>query len=190
MNPPEVRHRMDQIITDVNADPWVLASTQNKGLIYKLLDDQDGLHIHQARWRELCDSPTLLQASPLVLIGHSNGGAAAVNVARSLEEKGKVVDLLFTADSVLTLDDNGDPYQVPLNVRTNLNSYSIPVFPIWWVASFPFGKKNQREYGGARAGILNIGLPLPEPGALEQGKFPSMTSQEATCSIPATNTQR
>jgi pimeloyl-ACP methyl ester carboxylesterase len=167
MNPPEVRNRMNQIITDVNADPWVVANTQGKGLTFRLLEDQQNNYIHQASWREICESPHLLDASPLIVIGHSNGGAAAMNVARFLHDKGKDVDLLFTADSVLTLDDNGDPYQVPSNVRLNLNSYSIPVFPVWWTAPFPFGQKNRRQSDGSLAGILNIGLRFEEPGALE-----------------------
>lgn len=167
MNPPEVRRRMDQIIAELNADPWVLANTENNGLIFRLLDDQQTPHIHQTRWREICDSPQLLNASPLIVVGHSNGGAAAMDVARVLQDRGQTVDLLFTADSVLTLDDNGDPYQVPPNVRMNLNSYSIPMFPIWWTAPFPFGKKNQRQVDGSLSALLNIGLSFPEPGALE-----------------------
>lgn len=167
MNPEEVRDRMDQIITEINADAWVHANTQGKGLVFHLLDGQEAKHIHQARWRDLCKSPQLLDASPLVIMGHSNGGAAAMDLARCLQDSGKVVDLLFTADSVLTLDDNGDPYQVPPNVKLNLNSYSVPVFPIWWAAPFPFGKKNQRQADGSLTGILNIGLAFEEPGALE-----------------------
>jgi hypothetical protein len=167
MNPIEVRTRMDQIITDINTDPWVLANSGGKGLIYHLLEDQHTKHIHQARWQDLCAVPELLAASPLVIIGHSNGGAAAIDLARFLQGRGKPVDLLFSADSVLTLDDNGDPYKVPPNVKLNLNSYSIPVFPIWLTLPFPFGQKNSRQADGSLSGILNIGLPFEEPGALE-----------------------
>jgi hypothetical protein len=158
---------MDQIITDVNADPWVLTNTADKGLIFRLLEDQQTNHIHQARWRDLCGSPELLAASPLIIVGHSNGGAAAIDLARFLQGHGKPVDFLFTADSVLTLDDNGDPYKLPSNVKLNLNSYSVPVFPIWLALPFPFGRKNHRESDGSLEGILNIGLRFPEPGALE-----------------------
>ena len=167
MNPIEVRNRMDQIITDINADPWVLANSGGKGLTFRLLEGQQSNHIHQARWKELCESPQVLAASPLVIIGHSNGGAAAMDLARYLHDHGKSVEFLFTADSVLTLEDNGDPYQLPLNVKLNLNSYSIPVFPIWLTVPFPFGQKNRRQADGSLDGILNIGLPFEEPGALE-----------------------
>ena len=167
MNPIEVRNRMDQIIMDINADPWVLANSGGKGLTFRLLEGQQSNHIHQARWKELCESPQVLAASPLVIIGHSNGGAAAMDLARYLHDHGKSVEFLFTADSVLTLEDNGDPYQLPLNVKLNLNSYSIPVFPIWLTVPFPFGQKNRRQADGSLDGILNIGLPFEEPGALE-----------------------
>jgi hypothetical protein len=167
MNPIEVRNRMDQIINDINADPWVLANSGGKGLTFRLLEGQQSNHIHQARWKELCESPELLAASPLVIIGHSNGGGAAMDLARYLDGHGRSMDLLFTADSVLTLEDNGDPYQLPLNVRLNLNSYSIPVFPIWLTVPFPFGQKNHRQSDGSLDGILNIGLPFEEAGALE-----------------------
>lgn len=167
MNPIEVRNRMDQIIMDINADPWVRANTAGKGLAFQLLGDQKSPHIHQARWRELSENPQFLAAFPLVIIGHSNGGAAAMDLARHLHNQGKSVEFLFTADSVLTLDDNGDPYQVPPNVKLNLNSHSIPVFPIWWSAPFPFGQKNYRQADGSFSGILNIGLRFEEPGALQ-----------------------
>jgi hypothetical protein len=166
-NPVEVLTRMDQIITDINADPWVLANTGGKGLIVRLLKNQQTNHIHQARWKDLCDIPQLLAASPLILIGHSNGGAAAMDLARYLQDQGRSVDFLFTADSVLTLNDNGDPYQLPLNVKLNLNSYSVPVFPIWLALPFPFGQKNHRQTDGSLDGILNIGLQFAEPGAIE-----------------------
>ena len=167
MNPVEVRNRMDQIITDVNADPWVLANTGGKGLSFRLLKGQETNHIHQARWKELCESPDLLAASPLVIIGHSNGGAAAMDLARYLRDQKKTVDFLFTADSVLTLEDNGDPYQLPSNVKLNLNSYSVPAFPIWLTVPFPFGQKNSRRTDSQLDGILNIGLRFEEPGTLE-----------------------
>src|SRR5690242_2815659 len=59
MNPIEVRNRMDQIIMDINADPWVLANTAGKGLAFQLLGDQKSPHIHQARWRDLSENPQL-----------------------------------------------------------------------------------------------------------------------------------
>jgi hypothetical protein len=166
-NPVDVRNRMDQIITEVNADPWVLASTGGKGLIFRLLENQVTNHIHQARWRDLCAVPELLAASPLIIVGHSNGGAAAMDLARFLQEQNRVVDFLFTADSVLTLDDNGDPYTVPANVKLNLNCYSVPVFPIWLALPFPFGRKNYRQADVPLEGILDIGLQFAEPGAIE-----------------------
>ena len=37
MNPPEVRARMDQLVVDINNDPFVSANTNGKGLTFKLL---------------------------------------------------------------------------------------------------------------------------------------------------------
>jgi hypothetical protein len=75
MNPKEVRDRMDQYITDVNADPFVQANTGGNGLTFKLLPNQQTKHLHQAKWRQICSALNLLAASPLILVGHSNGGA-------------------------------------------------------------------------------------------------------------------
>src|SRR5580765_5771207 len=94
MNPVEVRERMDQYITDVNADPFVQANTGGSGLTFKLLPNQQDKHLHQAKWRQICSALNLLPASPLILVGHSNGGAAAVDLARCLKSQGKSVDLL------------------------------------------------------------------------------------------------
>ena len=112
MNPVEVRDRMDQLIVDVNTDPFVQAGTGGKGLKFKLLPNQKTKHVHQAKWRQVCDALRLLAADPLVLVGHSNGGAAAMNIARCLQGHGRTVDLVFSADSVLTLDDTDwdEPY--------------------------------------------------------------------------------
>jgi hypothetical protein len=165
-NPVEVRTRMDQIITEINADPWVLANSNGKGMIFRLLEHQQTNHIHQAYWNDLCNSPQLLAASPLIIIGHSNGGAAAMDIAHFLLGIGRTVDLLFTADSVLTLNDTCDPYTLPSNVKLNLNCYSVPVFPIWLALPFPFGQKNFQE-DGSLENILNIGLRFAEPGAIE-----------------------
>src|ERR1700722_15097032 len=165
MNPPEVLARMDQLILDVNADPYVLANTGGQGLKFKLLPDQTSNHIHQSKWPAICDALQLLTASPLILIGHSNGGAAVIDLARCLQSQGKLVDLAFTADSVLTLNDNGDPNKVPSNVTLNLNPYVIPT-AYWWELPFPFGQQSRRETDNSLDGILNIGLPFPEPGAI------------------------
>jgi len=165
MNPPEVLARMDQLILDVNADPYVLANTGGRGLKFKLIPDQVSNHIHQSKWPEICDALRLLTASPLILIGHSNGGAAVIDLARCLQSQGKLVDLAFTADSVLTLNDNGDPNKIPSNVMLNLNPYVMPT-AYWWELPFPFGQQSHRETDYSLDGILNIGLPFPEPGAI------------------------
>lgn len=164
MNPIEVRDRMDEYIASVNADPNVQAATTGKGLTFKILPGQDSPHLNQTQWRDICNALIALAASPLILVGHSNGGAAAVDLARCIESQGKTVDLLFTCDSVLTLDDNGDVNEVPTNVKLNLNSYVIPT-PAWLLAPFPFGTTNQRA-DGSLDGILNIGLEYDLPGAL------------------------
>jgi pimeloyl-ACP methyl ester carboxylesterase len=165
MNPKEVRNRMDQYIADVNADPFVQANTGGKGLTFKLLPNQNTKHLHQAKWRQICDALRLLAANPLILVGHSNGGAAAMNLARCLQSQGKSVDLAFSADSVLTLDDIGDINRVPPNVKLNLNPYVIPT-PAWILAPFPIGKPNRRQVDNSLDGILNIGLTYNLPGAL------------------------
>jgi pimeloyl-ACP methyl ester carboxylesterase len=142
MNPQSVRSRMDEYI----------AAT---GLDYKILPNQRTPHIHHSRWRELIWP--LRDARPLVIVGHSNGGAAAMSLARTLA---RPVDLLVTCDSVLTLDDVGDINQVPPNVRLNVNTYTIPT-PAWFLAPFPFGRRNRGV-----SHILNVGLAYNLPGAL------------------------
>jgi len=165
MNPIEVRNRMDQYITDVNADPFVQANTGGAGLTFKLLPGQSKPHLHQAKWRQICAALNLLTATPLILVGHSNGGAAAVDLARCLQSQGKSVDLLWSADSVLTLDDIGDINKVPANVTLNVNPYVIPT-PAWLLAPFPIGKPNRRQVDNSLDGILNVGLTYNLPGAL------------------------
>jgi len=164
MNPPDVRSRMDEYIADVNADPYVQAHTNAKGLKFKLLKDQADSHIHQAKWRKVAEALKTLKPSPLVLVGHSNGGAAAVSIARSLESSGTPVDLLCTHDSVQTFDDLGDPNKVPASVRLNVNPYVIPTLA-WMLAPFPIGRRNVRDAGGSMDGVLNIGLAYNLGGA-------------------------
>jgi len=165
MNPKEVRDRMDAYIADVNADPYVQANTGGNGLQFMLLPNQNTKHLHQAKWRQICDALRLLTASPLILVGHSNGGAAAMDLARCLQGQGKTVDLVFSADSVLTLDDIGDINKVPPNVKLNFNSHVIPT-PAWILAPFPIGKRNTRQVDGSVDGILNIGLKYNLGGAI------------------------
>ena len=165
MNPKVVRDRLDQYITDVNADPFVQANTGGTGLTFRLLPNQDKKHLHQSKWRQICSALNLLAATPLIIVGHSNGGAAAMNLARCLQSQGKSVDLVFSADSVLTLDDIGDINKVPPNVKLNFNSYVIPT-PAWLLAPFPIGRRNRRQVDNSLDGILNIGLTYNLPGAL------------------------
>ena len=121
MNPEEVRDRMDDYIADVNADPFVQTHTNGKGLKFKLLKNQLNARIHQGEWRKVVRALETLAPSPLILVGHSNGGAATVSIARSLERGGTAVDLLCTHDTIQTIDYLGDPNKVPTNVRINLN---------------------------------------------------------------------
>jgi hypothetical protein len=165
MNPQEVRDRMDQYITDVNTDPFVQVNTGGNGLTFRLLPNQSKKHLHQAKWRQICTALNLLTASPLVIVGHSNGGAAAMSLARCVQSQGKMVDLLFTCDSVFTLDDIGDIYQVPPNVVLNFNTYTIPT-PAFFLAPFPIGKPNRRQIDNSLDGVLNIGLKYNLPGVL------------------------
>lgn len=165
MNPVEVRERMDEYITRVNDDPDVQAGTGGNGLTFKLFPGQRTKHLHQKKWRAICQALGLLQASPLILVGHSNGGAAAVDLAKCLQSQGKSVDLLFSCDSVLTLDDIGNVNEVPSNVTLNINSYVIPT-PAWLLAPFPIGTTNRRQSNGSSDGILNVGLEFNLPGAV------------------------
>ena len=163
MNPQDVRDRMDDYIADVNADPYVQAHTNGKGLKFKLLRNQVHPHIHQADWRKVVQALETLKPSPLILVGHSYGGAAAVSIARSLESGGTTVDLLCTHDSIQTIDDLGDPNKVPATVRLNLNPYVIPT-PAWMLAPFPIGRRNLRD-DGSMDGVINVGLTYNLGGA-------------------------
>jgi hypothetical protein len=164
MNPKEVRDRMDRYIADVNADPYVQTATAGAGLTFKLLPKQKLPHLHQTQWREICAALNAFNPTALVLVGHSNGGAAAMDLARCLSTQQRQVDLLFSADSVLTLDDIGDVNIVPANVRINVNTHVIPT-PAWILAPFPFGKANHRLDGERLHGILNVGLAYNLGGA-------------------------
>lgn len=165
MNPKEVRDRMDLYIADVNADPFVQTATGGSGLTFMLLPKQKVPHLHQTHWREICAALNLLDPTAIVLVGHSNGGAAAMDLARCLSTQQRNVDLLFSADSVLTLDDIGDVNIVPTNVRINVNTHVIPT-PAWILAPFPFGKANRRLQGEPLDGILNVGLAYNLGGAI------------------------
>src|SRR5688572_18750788 len=139
MNPPEVRARMDAYVDAVNASEPVARCSNGRGLTSQLLPNQRTKHIHQAEWRKVCDALVARDASPIIIAGHSNGGAAAVSLSRCLEAKGKSVDLLITADSVPTVDDLGDVYTVPANVKMNVNTFVVPN-PLTFTIPFPIGR--------------------------------------------------
>jgi len=164
MNPKEVRNRMDEFIADVNADPFVQTATGGSGLAFMLLPGQKTPHLHQTKWRDVCTALNQINPTSIVLVGHSNGGAAAMDLARCLQTQNRQVDLVFSADSVLTLDDIGDINVVPMNVRINVNSYVIPTLA-WILAPFPIGEQNRRAEGEPLSGILNIGLAYNLGGA-------------------------
>lgn len=165
MNPKEVRDRMDRYISDVNADPHVQSATSGAGLTFMLLPGQKDPHLHQRKWPAICATLATLMPTAIVIVGHSNGGAAAMNLARCLRTQQRRVDLVFSCDSVLTLEDTGDMNVVPPNVALNINSYVIPT-PAWILAPFPIGRANRRPQGDPLDGILNIGLAYNLPGAL------------------------
>jgi pimeloyl-ACP methyl ester carboxylesterase len=67
----------------------------------------------------------------IVLIGHSQGGFNAVDVARRLDKRGVPVDLLVTAASgggaarlIAFLRGHHSPREIPTNVKTMLNYFS------------------------------------------------------------------
>jgi hypothetical protein len=165
MNPKEVRQRMDQYIADVNADPYVQTATAGAGLTFKLLPGQKDPHLHQSKWQDICAALNKFNPTTIVLVGHSNGGAAAMDLARCLQTQQRKVDLVFSADSILTLNDIGDINIVPTNVRININTYVIPT-PAWLLAPFPIGKPNRRLGGDPFEGILNVGLAYNLGGAI------------------------
>ena len=88
-----------------------------------------------------------------------------MDLARCLEAQHRTVDLVFSCDSVLTLEDIGDVNVVPDNVRINVNTHVIPT-PAWILAPFPFGKANKRATGDPVSNILNIGLAYNLGGAI------------------------
>lgn len=96
LNPWDLLERMDEYIADVNADPFVQAHTNGKGLTFKLLNNQVKPHVHQRDWPDVVLALKRLRPSPLLIVGHSYGGAAAVSIARSLQGEGITVDLLST----------------------------------------------------------------------------------------------
>ena len=160
LNPWDVRLLMESLFLDVNASDVVQQNTTDgKGLRYRLLPGQQWARNHHTDWPALAETLTQEPASPLILVGHSNGGAGVINLARALKKAKKTIDLAITVDSVFTLIDNGNPNKVPANVGLNLNPYVIPT-DLWWQAPFPIGKPNQRKEDGSQDGILNIGLPF------------------------------
>jgi hypothetical protein len=164
-NPPEVLDRMDAYLDSVNQDAVVQRCSKGKGLAVRMLDGQTTNHIHQSRWQDVCDALVKLDASPIIIAGHSNGGAAGVSLSRCLKAKGKKVDLLLTADSVGTLNDLGPVYAVPSNVGLNVNTFNIPN-ALTWTVPFPIGKANTSEDSGDKQPIVNIGVGYLLPGAV------------------------
>lgn len=163
-NPPEVRARMDAYLDSVNASEVVHRCSGGQGMTYQLLPDQQTKHVHQTKWPKLCDSLAERDAAPIVIAGHSNGGAAAISLSRCLEGKGKTVDLLITADSVATGNDLGDVYTVPGNVRVNVNTFLVPN-AFTFLIPFPFGRANKRTANDAKP-TINVGMEYLLPGAI------------------------
>jgi hypothetical protein len=156
-NPAEVRERMEDYIASVNSDSHIQICSNGKGLQTKLLPGQDNLRNHQSEWPQLCKAISAIHPSPLVIAGHSNGGAAAVSLARCLQESKVKVDLLITADSVGTANDMGSVTEVPSNVKLNINTFLVPN-AVTWLGPFPFGKANKREKGAPLKALYNVGM--------------------------------
>jgi hypothetical protein len=163
MNTPELLGRLDEYIAATNSDPLVGKCSGGAGLAYKVLENQKAPHIHQSKWSEACKTikdqkPT----GPIIIAGYSMGGAAAVSLARCLNEGGQAVDLLLTLDSVPTGNDLGSVYSVPPNVKLNVNLYQVPNAATF-LLPFPFGHANKREDGGSPENIINAGMHYDEP---------------------------
>jgi hypothetical protein len=157
---------MDEFLVGLSNNPQVQACSGGQGVTYKFLGaGQETPHIHQSKWRQVCAAIVANPVSPLIVVGHSNGGAAAVSLSHCLAEKNIGVDLLITADSVKTADDLGDSYGIPANVVTNINTFLAPNV-ITFTLPFPFGHANHRDGADSSAGIVNVGLNYLLPGAV------------------------
>lgn len=154
--------RFDEYIMAINTDALVNKCSGGTGLAYKLLKNQKTPHIHQSKWRSVCKAIKKRAAGPIIIAGYSMGGAAAVSLARCLNESGKAVDLLVTLDTVATGLDMGDVYSVPPNVKLNINGFQKPTL-LTFVPPFPFGLANKREDGGKPENIFNAGMRYDQP---------------------------
>lgn len=159
MNPRQVRDAMDAYLDGVNASEFVHRCSGGKGLAVGLVKGQRK-HLHQASWPAMCDALVAAGSSPIIIAGHSNGGASAVSLSRCLEAKGKTVDLLVTIDTVPTGRGLGDAFVVPANVKLSINTYVI-TNAVTWTIPFLFGHADKRADGKA---TINIGLEYRLPG--------------------------
>ncbi len=165
INPQEVLQQMEIFIQSLNQSTLVKQCSNNKGLRTRLLPGQTTFRNHQSEWSKLCAEIAKQNFSPIVIAGHSNGGASSLNLARCLEEKNIQVDLLITADSVANGGDNGDAYEVPSNVQYNINTYLVPTAATFLIP-FPFGQANSRESDNSLQGVFNLGLHYNLPAAI------------------------
>ena len=97
------------------------APTDGEALVKKLAAQYPRANLSWHSWfGEIAVDP-LVHESPLILIGHSFGGAVCVKLARELEKRGKRIDELLLLDPVPT-DFNGrwkrGKIDVPDNVQT------------------------------------------------------------------------
>lgn len=111
---------------------FIYAQEQMEGFLKEKHPKAIMKDLHNNNWYKICEEiknlPVNERPRKLVLIGHSFGGWAGVQVSLCLKDIQKV-DLLITIDSVhkVALDDNADKFHetkdIPRNVTENMNFY-------------------------------------------------------------------
>jgi pimeloyl-ACP methyl ester carboxylesterase len=100
---------------------------------------------------EMAADPT----QPVVLYGHSWGGAAAVGTAQELKQMGITVNVMITLDAVNQgLGAGSSTILVPDNVEVAVNYYQTD-----FLINAPFGNNRMAAADPGQTQILNIEVP-------------------------------
>ena len=97
------------------------APADGEALVKKLAKQYPRANLTWHSWFGHIDLAPLVNESPLILIGHSFGGAVAVKLASDLERRGKRIDELLLLDPVPT-DFKGRWRQSKIDVPSNVNT--------------------------------------------------------------------
>ncbi len=112
---------------------------------------------HNSVWGDICKKIKNLRTTDkqgkTIIVGHSYGGQATVNVAYCLDEAGIPVDLAITIDPVRRPFDR-DPEIIPENVAVNFNYFQKD-------DGLLRGRRNNRRKDGSRRGITNTQILPP-----------------------------